>query len=68
MKGLEILELIKLFLPLIIIQYGLAAFCIVKIVKEGVANLNKWAWILIVLLINLIGSILFLSVGRRKDI
>ena len=61
-------EMLLMLLPLLAIQLGLALYYIVKIVKEGVANLNKPAWILISLLVNLIGPITFLIVGRRKDL
>ena len=61
-------EMLLMLLPLFAIQLGLSLYCIVKIVKEGVANLNKPAWILISLLVNLIGPITFLIVGRRKDL
>ena len=61
-------EMLLMLLPLLAIQLGLALYCIVKIVKEGVANLSKTAWILISLLVNLIGPITFLIVGRKKDI
>lgn len=53
--------------PIIIIQLSLALFCIIKIFKEGVANLNKWIWVLIVLFISLFGPVIFLTVGRRRD-
>ncbi len=53
-------------LPLAAIQLGLAIFCIVKIFKEGVANLNRLAWTLICLFGSLLGSIVFLIVGRKK--
>lgn len=51
--------------PLLVIELGLAIFCIVKIFKEGVANLNKWIWAILVL--NILGAIAFLMIGRRRD-
>jgi hypothetical protein len=60
-------ELILMLLPLVAIQYGLAIYCAVKIVREGVQNLNKWAWLAICFLVNLIGPIAFLIIGRKKD-
>lgn len=60
-------DLILLILPLAVLQYGLAAYCIVKIAREGVANLTRWAWILICLLVNLVGPLTFLLIGRRRD-
>lgn len=62
-----IIEYIAVLLPLAVIQIGLMIFCLVKINKEGVGNLSKLAWILIVIFINLFGSILYLVVGRKKD-
>jgi len=64
---LNIQDMILLILPLAVLQYGLAAYCIVKIVREGVANLTRWAWILICLFANLVGPLTFLLIGRRRD-
>lgn len=60
-------ELILMLLPLLAIQLGLAIYCIVKIFKEGVQNLNKWAWLAICIFFNLIGPITFLIVGRKRE-
>lgn len=53
--------------PLVVLQLSLAIFCLVKLSREGSANLNKTIWILIILFLNLLGPILFLTVGRIKD-
>ena len=55
-----------MLLPLVVLQFGLALYCIVKIVREGVANLNKPLWILISIFFSMIGPIVFLIVGRKK--
>lgn len=60
-------DMILMLLPLAALQLGLAIYCIVKIFKEGVQNLNKTAWTLICLFANLLGPIIFLIVGRKKD-
>ena len=67
MNGFEITkEFILMLLPLIAIQLGLAIYCIVKIFKEGVQNLNKWLWLVICVFGSLLGPILFLIIGRKK--
>lgn len=53
-------------LSAILLQLGLAVYCGAKIFREGVQNLNRWAWLFICLLVNVIGPVLFLLVGRRK--
>jgi len=60
-------EMLIMLLPLLALQLGLIIYCVVKIMKEGVENLNKWAWIAICVFLNLIGPITFLIVGRKRD-
>jgi len=60
------MDTLLMILPLIVLQFGLALYCIVKIVREGVANLNKPLWILISIFFSMIGPIVFLIVGRKK--
>lgn len=67
MNGLQITkEMILLLLPLVAIQLGLAIYCVLKIFREGVQNLNKWLWLVICVFVNLLGPMLFLIIGRKK--
>ncbi|HCX63821.1 MAG TPA: hypothetical protein DHN33_01240 [Eubacteriaceae bacterium] len=68
----EIMELLTkdillLILPLLLLQLTLFAYCAVKIVKEGVRNLNKGIWLLICLLFSIVGPMLFLFLGRKEQ-
>ena len=50
-----------------IVELGLAIYCIIDIVRRpAVAGGHKWVWIVIVALFNLIGSIIYLAVGRTQ--
>ena len=60
-------DLVLLLIPLIAIQAALAIYCAIKIFREGVENLNKWAWLVICLFVNLLGPVIFLIVGRKKE-
>lgn len=62
-----IMEYIAVLIPLMVLQVGLMVFCLVKIHRDGVGNLNKLAWTLIVIFINMFGPIAYLIVGRKKD-
>ncbi len=53
--------------PLILLQLGLAVYCGIKIFREGVQNLNRWTWFLICLLVHVIGPVLYLLMGRKKE-
>lgn len=63
---LTLSEALKLFAPIILLQLSLDIYCIVNIFKKGVRNLNKLAWILIVLCVNLFGAIAYLTLGRKR--
>ena len=64
--NMSTIELIKVFAPIIAIQFGLAAYCILDILRKGVRNLNKVLWIVIVLFSNIIGAICYLALGRKR--
>lgn len=55
-------------LPVLLFEAILIGYCVIKILREGVANLSKGLWLLIVVAGNLVGSILFLIYGRRSDV
>ncbi len=63
----EIIKLLPLLIPVIIIEYGLMIFALVQAIRNEVSYLPKWAWILIIVLINIIGPIIFLLAGRKKE-
>lgn len=66
LETITLTKLMVLILPILVIQLTLTAYCLIKLFKEGVETLNKTAWILIILFVNLFGSIAFLIFGRKK--
>ena len=43
----------------------LAIFCILQVVQSGMDSTKKLIWILVILFLPLIGSILWLLIGRK---
>jgi amino acid transporter len=60
-------EIIKLLMPLIILQFGLIVFCLYRLSKDRVKYLPKWAWALIIIFVNLFGAVIYLFIGRERD-
>ena len=60
-------DMLLIFSPLVLLQAALTLYCGSKIFKEGVQNLSKWLWFFICLFISVIGPVLFLLAGRRKE-
>ncbi|MCK5567547.1 MAG: PLDc_N domain-containing protein [Actinomycetia bacterium] len=63
----EILRFLPYLIPILVIEYGLLIIAIVQLVKNEVRYLPKWGWALIIVFINIIGPIVFLLAGKKKD-
>ena len=63
----ELLRYLPLLAPLVIIELTLVVIALVDLIRrEEVKYIPKWGWALIILLINLIGPILYLIIGREE--
>ncbi|RNF40300.1 PLD nuclease N-terminal domain-containing protein [Planococcus salinus] len=58
--------LLLLLLPVILIQLGLMIFTLVDLMRNPKPNGPKWMWGLVIVLVNIIGPILYLVIGRRN--
>lgn len=67
LEGMTLLDIIKLFAPVIILEVVLVGFCLYRLTKDRVKFLPKWAWALIIIFIQLIGGIVFLLIGRESE-
>jgi hypothetical protein len=66
-ENMTISEVLKLLGPLLIINYGMVVFCIYRLIKDRVKYLPKWVWALIIILLEFIGPLYFLLVGRERE-
>ena len=63
----ELQRYLPLIAPLLIIQLILIVIALVDLIRrEEVKYLPKWGWALIILLLNLIGPIIYLIIGREE--
>jgi hypothetical protein len=63
----ELQRYLPLLAPLLIIELVLLVIALVDLIRrQEVKYLPKWGWALIILLINLIGPILYLIIGREE--
>jgi len=56
-----------LIAPIIVIQVVLMVIAIVDIIRINRTNGPKWLWVLIVIFINILGSILYFVIGRKQN-
>ncbi len=67
---LELLaELLPFLVPLFVIQLVLMVIALVDLAKrQRVTGDSKVVWILVIVLVNIIGPILYLTAGRKESI
>ncbi len=64
----ESMDLLKILWPLLVFQFLLFLWSIVDLIRRRqVRHLPKWAWALIIILINLFGPIIYLVFGRGEE-
>lgn len=60
-------EYLPFLIPLVVIQVLLAVISVIDICRQKQFKVgNRWLWILISCLINIIGPVLYFSVGREN--
>ncbi len=65
---MDIGQFIALIIPLVLAELGLLGFALYDLVKrKKVKGGNKWVWGIIIVLVNLIGPILYLILGREEE-
>lgn len=69
MFDMSIMELLKIIWPLLIVQLVLSIIGLIVLVKsEKVRFLPKWVWAIIIVLVASIGPIVFLIIGKERDV
>lgn len=64
----EAIQMIRweLLIPIIIIELVLIVIAMVDLIRNKDTNGPRWMWILIILLVNLFGPILYFLFGRKQ--
>jgi hypothetical protein len=63
----ELTRLIPLLIPLVVIQLGLMIVALWDLMKREQTRGPRWLWVLVIVLVNLIGPIVYLVVGRQDE-
>jgi hypothetical protein len=65
----QILSLLPILIPIVLLELGLMVFALINIVtRKQVRGGNKAVWILVVVLIQIIGPIVYFAFGRKEEI
>jgi hypothetical protein len=62
----KIKELIPLLIPIVILQFGLMVAALIDVIKREKTKGPKWVWIVVIVLVNLFGPIIYFIAGRDE--
>ena len=61
-------ELLPFLIPYILLELGLAITALIHVLRHPHYRFfNRWIWILIVLLVQIIGPVVYFSFGREEE-
>ena len=60
-------SLIPYLIPILILELGLVIFALLDLSRRERTNGPKWMWVVIIVLAQLVGPILYFTVGRRDS-
>jgi hypothetical protein len=64
-----IVKVLPFLIPLFLLEVGLLVWALLDVVKrQKVKGDNKVVWILIIVLIEVIGPIIYLAIGRKEAV
>jgi hypothetical protein len=64
----ELNRYIPLLIPLVIIEIALLVIALIDLIRrENVRYFPKWVWAVIILILNFIGPIAYLILGRDEE-
>jgi len=66
-KMTNISSLIWLIIPIVLLQLGLMVYCLVDLSRRENTRGPKWMWVVLIVLGELIGPLLYLVLGRVED-
>ncbi|RQW22051.1 transcriptional regulator [Bacillus sp. C1-1] len=61
------MDVIRLFLPLIVVQLLLMSVALFDLYRRVSVRGQKWVWVIIIIVINLLGPIAYFIFGREKS-
>jgi hypothetical protein len=57
--------LIPFLIPIVLLQIGLMIFALIDLSRRERTRGPKWVWVLVIILVNFIGPVIYFVVGRE---
>lgn len=63
----DIQQYIPFLIPVVIIQLALMIAALVDLIRRERTRGPKWVWVLVIVLVNYIGPILYFVIGKKDE-
>lgn len=63
----DIQQYIPFLIPVVIIQLALMIAALMDLIRRERTRGPKWVWVLVIVLVNYIGPILYFVIGRKDE-
>ena len=63
----QLKQYIPLLIPVVLIQLALMITALVDLIRREKTRGPKWVWVLVIVLINFIGPIVYFVAGRKEE-
>jgi hypothetical protein len=60
-------QYIPFLIPVLLLQLALMTVALIDLIRRPATNGPKWLWVLVIILINMIGPIIYFLAGRREE-
>lgn len=65
-KAKTILDYLPYLIPVLLLQLGLAIFCLIDLARRSRTKGPKWMWAIIIIFGELVGPLVYLLIGREE--
>ena len=63
----DLVPILPLLIPIFLVQIGLVVIALLDLWKREATRGPKWVWLLVILLVNFIGPIVYFVIGREDE-
>jgi DMSO reductase anchor subunit len=65
-KAKTIADYLPFLIPVLLLQLGLAIFCLIDLARRNRTKGPKWMWAIIIIFGELLGPLVYLLIGREE--
>ena len=62
-----LIKFLPLLIPIVLLQIGLQIYALVDLYRQQAVRGPKWVWVIIIVLLEIFGPIVYFFAGRKEE-